>query len=105
MKRLTARNPDGTVYLPKCFEKCAGDPDYSQCEECDEEHKLIERLAAIEDILGDKYDLSYLEALFATLEEGNAVYCPIRPGDTVHRESRSSSGTAEGELRWHDTSI
>ena len=46
-------------------------------------HAAIERLALIEDILGDNYDLSRLRELVQADREGRCVVLPVKPGNTV----------------------
>lgn len=61
MERLTKRMLKGPGYYMKCSETCPYD-----CQEncdCEEFDKFIDRLAAIEDILGDDYDLDRLEVM------------------------------------------
>ena len=45
----------------------------------------IHRLAAIEDILGDEYDLNRLRELAQADREGRCVALPCKKGDTVWR--------------------
>lgn len=45
----------------------------------------IHRLAAIEDILGDEYDLDRLRELAKADREGRCVVLPCKKGDTVWR--------------------
>ena len=49
MKRLTKRNEDGTAYYPKCYERCNGTGSSKKCNECKQERKICEKLAAYED--------------------------------------------------------
>ena len=61
MERLTKRMLKGTGYYMKCSETCPYD-----CQEncdCEEFDKFVDRLAAIEDVLGDDYDLDQLREL------------------------------------------
>lgn len=45
----------------------------------------IHRLAAIEDILGDEYDLDELKEMVQAKREGRCVVLPCKKGDTVWR--------------------
>ena len=81
MKRLTnARNR--CVFCKAADEECAfaaGEfsapcPDY----------KTYQRLSAIEDILGDDYDLDRLKDLVQANREGKCVVLPCRVGDKVY---------------------
>lgn len=42
------------------------------------------RLSAIEDILGDEYDLDRLRELKQADDEGRCVVLPLKPGDTIY---------------------
>ena len=85
MERLTARNSDGSVWLPRCFKRCNGNPDDFECTHCDEDYKLVERLATIEDILGDNYDLDHLRELVEADREGRLdVRPPCKVDDAVY---------------------
>lgn len=46
--------------------------------------KAFERLAAIEDILGDDYDLARLAELAQADRDGRCVVLPCKAGDTVY---------------------
>ena len=50
---------------------------------CDQ-RKLWERLKAIEDILGDDYDLDRLRELVEADRDGRCVVLPCKIGDTVY---------------------
>ena len=62
MERLTEKyyKTNGGYYM-KCSEHCENDT--LQCDECDELDEMVDRLGAIEDILGDDYDLERLNEL------------------------------------------
>ena len=45
----------------------------------------IDRLAAIEDILGDEYDLDELREMVQAKREGRCVVLPCKVGDTVYQ--------------------
>lgn len=47
-------------------------------------YSAIERLATIEDILGDEYDLDRLRELKQADDEGRCVVLPCKVGDTVY---------------------
>lgn len=44
----------------------------------------VERLAAIEDILGDTYDLDHLREMITDYRECRIFITPLNPGDTVY---------------------
>lgn len=66
MKRLTERYKNGTVY------------NVSETKE-----RAVDRLAAIEDILGDDYDLDRLRELVEADRDGRCVVLPCHIGDPV----------------------
>ena len=69
MERLTEKRESGA--WPK---KGWTDEGIAEC---------LDRLAAIEDILGDDYDLDRLRELAQADREGRCVVLPCKPGDTV----------------------
>lgn len=81
MKRLTVRDSSGIVVID--CKSCCGVLDASQdvsaicdCEDCLRES--TNRLAAIEDILGDDYDLDRLKELVEADREGKCVLLPCK---------------------------
>ena len=46
---------------------------------------IVDRLAAIEDILGDEYDLGKLMELVQAKRKGRCIVLPCKKGDTVWR--------------------
>ena len=65
MKRLTERDTNGTAMAACCGENCKHNfccesGGFAECRDMDD---IIDRLAAIEDILGDEYDLDRLREL------------------------------------------
>lgn len=78
MKRLTERNKNGTAMAACCGENCK----YNFCcenggfAECGDMDDIIDRLAAIEDILGDEYDLDELKEVVQAKREGRCVVLP-----------------------------
>ena len=46
-------------------------------------YSALERLAVIEDILGDDYDLDHLRALVQADRDGRCIYAPAQIGDIV----------------------
>lgn len=67
MKRLTMSNGDGTVSQPTSTTVEA----------------VFYRLSAIEDILGDTYDLSHLRELVEADREGRCEIHAVKDGETV----------------------
>ena len=68
MKRLTERRPNGVIHV-----------DFIEAKE-----SVMSRLASIEDILGDEYDLDRLRELAQADREGRCVVSPASIGDTVY---------------------
>lgn len=73
MERLTKRSDDGKGYIPCHWKESAEAVDKGQ-----------NRLADIEDILGDDYDLSRLRELVQAEREDRAVIIP-KDGSTLFR--------------------
>ena len=63
-------------------------------------YSMTNRLAAIEDILGDDYDLDRLRALVQADKEGRCVVLPCKIGDTVYHiaKCRDFSKVLDGTL-------
>lgn len=55
----------------------------------------IDRLASIEDILGDDYDLDHLRELVEADRDGRCVVSPFKPGDQVWVVERDEIGVAD----------
>ena len=68
MKRLTKRLPNGVIHV-----------DFAKRKE-----SVMGRLASIEDILGDEYELDRLRELDQADREGRCVVSPASIGDTVY---------------------
>ena len=71
MKRLTTKNGNVKPIVKDW-------PNYM-------EFDIINRLAAIEDILGDEYDLGKLMELVQAKRKGRCIVLPCKKGDTVWR--------------------
>ena len=69
MKRLTNRLPNGVIHV-----------DFAKQKE-----SVMGRLASIEDILGDEYDLGKLMELVQAKRKGRCIVLPCKKGDTVWR--------------------
>ena len=76
MKRLTEHRGKGTILV-----------DMGKHHE-----SAIRRLAAIEDILGDEYDLDELREMVQAKREGRCVVLPCKVGDTLYRIQRFKRG-------------
>lgn len=66
----------------ECREVCERQGD-DGCKTCPIS-KAFDRLAAIEDILGDEYDLARLRELALADREGRCLVLPCKVGDTVY---------------------
>ena len=83
MKRLTEQHYKKTDgYYMKCSEHCC--KENFSCEDCEKFDELVDRLAAIEDILGDEYDLDELREMVQAKREERCVVLPAGIGDTVY---------------------
>lgn len=87
MERLTERNKNGLAMAACCGKAC----EYNYvCEvggfgECRGMDDIIDRLADIEDILGDGYDLDRLRELLEADRDGRCVVLPCKIGYPVWR--------------------
>ena len=68
MKRLTIRTNEASISF-----------------DCESVGDIVRRLAAIEDILGEEYDLDELREMVQAKREGRCVVLPCKKGDTVWR--------------------
>ena len=80
MKRLTIF--DGEFWVHKNFPPVEEDQ-VDEFIDCVKE--LAARLAAIEDILGDEYDLDRLRELAQANREGRCVVLPAKPDQTIYQ--------------------
>lgn len=80
MKRLTIF--DGEFWVHKNFPPVEEDrvDEFIDCVK-----ELAARLAAIEDILGDEYDLDRLRELAQADREGRCVVLPVKPDQTIYQ--------------------
>lgn len=80
MKRMTSSNYNpcvNCIYSSSCSHIKYNAP------VCPERARY-DRLAAIEDILGDEYDLDELKEMVQAKREGRCVVLPCKVGDTVY---------------------
>ena len=101
MERLTEKHCkklDG--YYMKCSEHCFKEDFH--CEDCTKFDNLVDRLGAIEDILGDDYDLDRLRELVEADRDGRCVVLPCKVGDTIYKLFLGYSIKLEVEriVRW-----
>lgn len=91
MERISNKNP----CLNCCSDRQIGNPDVwqSDCYRCQKlpnwKAKVINRLATIEDILGDEYDLDCLKELVQADKEGGCVVLPCKVGDKLYKISEN----------------
>lgn len=81
MKRLTEHHDNGVIFVDVIKQK----------------ESAIHRLATIEDILGDDYDLDRLRELVEADRAGRCVVLPCKPGHTVW--SSNSFGVSSHVIR------
>ena len=83
MKRLTGRR-DGRAYIIGC-------PDFALPKIAGLIiQQVINRLAAIDDILGDDYELDRLRELMEADKEGRCVVLPCKPGERIWIDGRKA---------------
>lgn len=83
MKRLTDKHFNKLLGY---YMKCSGCCERSiACNECEEFEALVDRLGAIEAILGDDYDLDRLRELVEADQDGRYVVLPCKVGSPVWR--------------------
>jgi hypothetical protein len=95
VERLTERNKNRLAMAACCGKAC----EYNYvCEvggfgECRGMDDIIDRLADIEDILGDDYDLDRLRELVEADRDGRCVMIPCKVGDTAWFKTYSCNAT------------
>lgn len=94
MERLTAF--DGEFWVHKDFPP-VGEDTIDEFVDCVKE--LAARLASIEDILGDEYDLDRLRELVGADREGRCVMLPCKTGDPVWFKIEDTDGEYISEDR------
>ena len=72
MERLTIRTNEASISF-----------------ECESVGDIVRRLAAIEDILGDEYDLDELKEVVQAKREGRCVVLPCKPSDVTIYQLRN----------------
>ena len=76
MERLTDKHFNKSLGY---YMKCSGCCERSiACNECEEFEALVDRLGAIEEILGDDYDLDRLRELVEADRDGRCIVLPVR---------------------------
>lgn len=91
MERLTKRTPSGVAILnhSSCFVYTGIRCGLTASQKI---QAAIERLAEIEDILGDNYDLDHLRGIVEADRDGRCVVLPFAPGDEVWVVERDETG-------------
>ena len=91
MERLTKRNERNTgYYYPKCFEKCGGNGNSANCNSCELEDMICEKLGRYEDLE----------------EQGLLLRLPCKVGDTVYRICHKCDNDHDGSCKncaWEGT--
>ena len=88
MERLTRRwGPEEKQILGHAICEFNHCPEDTTCASCVYGQKN-NRLADIEDILGDNYDLDRLQELIQADREGRCVVLPVKPGETFYAIDR-----------------
>ena len=82
MQRLTKRLPNGVIHV-----------DFAKQKE-----SVMGRLASIEDILGDEYDLDELREMVQAKREGRCVVLPCKVEDTLY-DIYEAMRNGTGEIR------
>lgn len=78
MERLTERHYKKTEgYYVKCSKYC--EKEETMCIECERSDEIVDRLGAIEDILGDNYDLDRLRKLAQREGISPCTFCRFNP--------------------------
>lgn len=86
MERLTVRRKDGRASIENKMDR------NTPLQQAMRIPDVIDRLAAIEDILGDNYDLDRLRELVEADREGRCEVLPFKPGDEVWVVERDEIG-------------
>lgn len=84
MERLTEKHyKKNGGYFMKCSEWC--EREETMCMECERSDEVVDRLGAIEDILGDDYDLDRLRELVQADREGRCGIPPVKLHQHIFR--------------------
>lgn len=82
MERLTEKHvKKNGGYFMRCSEFC--EREETMCLECERSDEIVDRLGAIEDILGGDYDLDRLRELVEADRDGRCVVLPCKVGDEL----------------------
>lgn len=103
MKRLTQtfeENGEKFACLPECKNGCIYGLSRLQsgCR-CHNFAKILDRLSALEDILGDDYDLDRLRELVEVDRDGRVVVLPCKIGENVYSAIPAYGGVNKHQIR------
>lgn len=110
MERLTIKRDEKNVFQSMYYAECKEYADgcvVISCPfdcPCEIEQALFDRLGAIEEILGDEYDLEMLKKLAQADQEGRCVILPVKPGDSVRfaKNPRAKNETVDAITIYSD---
>ena len=91
MERLTIKRDEKNVFQSMYYAECKEYADgcgVISCPfdcPCEIEQALFDRLGAIEEILGDGYDLDRLRELVEADRDGRCIVLPCKVGDTIYK--------------------
>lgn len=105
MKRLTGKHYRKNLgYYMKCSEYC--EKEEMLCFECEKSDEILDRLGAIEDILGDDYDLNRMQELVEADRDGRCFITPCKLGTKIKTKNGEETvncfiigQTRSGEIR------
>ena len=105
MDRLTERNKNGCAMAACCgkaceFNYCCEVGGFSECKGMDD---IIDRLASIEDILGDEYDLDRLRELVEADRGGRCVVLP--DGGYTDKDGENALKSAMNTCYYHNNPV
>lgn len=86
MERLTNKDYEKDRFYLNCDPECKK----PSCEECPDLIHTVKRLAEIEDILGDKYNLDRLRELVEADRDGRCVVLLCKVGDKIYKLFRKN---------------
>ena len=101
MERLTDKHFNKTLGY---YMKCSGCCERSiACNECEEFEALVDRLGAIEEILGDGYDLDRLREMVEADRDGRCVVLPA--GVHTEKDGENALKSAMNTCFYHNNPV
>lgn len=105
MKRLTERNKGGWAMAACCgkaceYNYCCETGGFSECKGIDD---IIDRLAEIEDILGEEYDLDRLQELVDADKDGRCVL--LHAGKNSNEDGENALKSAMNTCYYHNNPV